>query len=176
VPATIAASTSQKAARSANRWAGGLEFCASCTSLTIWASAMSEPTAIARARRALLLIVAPTSLSPRRLCAGRLSPVTLDSSTSLSPSMTSASTGIFAPGRISSTSPTSTWAVATSTGSPSRSTTALGGDRSSSARIESDAPPRARISNQCPSNTNVASIAPASKNTSPLSPTVTATL
>ena len=47
-------------------------------------------------------------------------------------------------------------AAATSTGSPSRSTTALGGDRSSSARIESEAPPRARISNQCPSNTNVA--------------------
>ena len=177
VPAMIATSTSQNAARSASRWAGALEFCASCTSLTIWASAVSEPTATARARSALfLLIVAPTSLSPGPLCAGRLSPVTLDSSTSLSPSMTSASTGIFAPGRISSRSPTATSAVGTSTGSPSRRTTALGGERSSSARIESDAPPRARISNQCPSNTNVASIAPASKNTSPLSPAVTATL
>ena len=68
VPAMIATSTSQKAARSASRWAGALEFCASCTSLTICASAVSEPTATARARSALfLLIVAPTSRSPGRL-------------------------------------------------------------------------------------------------------------
>ena len=52
-------------------------------------------------------MVAPTSWSPGALCTGRLSPVTVDSSTSLSPSTTSASTGTFAPGRISSRSPTS---------------------------------------------------------------------
>ena len=42
-------------------------------------------------------------------------------------------------------------AVASSTASLSRSTTALAGARSSSARIASFAPPRARISNQWPS-------------------------
>ena len=39
-------------------------------------------------------------------CTGRLSPVTVDSSTWLSPSSTSASTGTFEPGRMSSRSPT----------------------------------------------------------------------
>jgi hypothetical protein len=86
----------------------------------------------------------------------------------------SASTGTFAPGRISSRSPTATSAVGTSTGSPVRSTTAFGGARSISARIASEALPRARISNQWPSSTNVASIAPASSNTSPVRPAVTA--
>jgi hypothetical protein len=41
--------------------------------------------------------------------------------------------------------------VGTSTGSPSRSTTARGGASSSRARTASFAPPRARISSQCPS-------------------------
>ena len=91
-----------------------------------------------------------------------LSPVTIDSSTSLVPSSTSALTGTRAPGRISSRSPTATSAVGTSTGSPSRTTTAIGGARSSSARMASFAPPRARISNQCPSSTNAASRAAAS--------------
>ena len=64
-PPTSATRTSQKAARSARRCAGALQFCASCTSLTICASAVSAPTALARARSAPLpLIVAPISGSP----------------------------------------------------------------------------------------------------------------
>ena len=44
---------------------GALEFCASWTSLTICASAVSEPTAVARARSVpFLLMVAPMSWSP----------------------------------------------------------------------------------------------------------------
>ena len=163
VPPTSATSTSQNAARSARRWPGALEFCASWTSLTICASAVSEPTAVARARSVpFLLMVAPMSWSPAVFFTGRLSPVTVDSSTSLSPSSTTASTGTLEPGRMSSRSPTWTSAVGTSTGSPSRRTTALGGARSSSARMASLAPPRARISNQWPSSTNVASIPAAS--------------
>src|SRR5829696_2109777 len=85
-PPTSATSTSQNAARSASRWPGALEFCASWTSLTICASAVSDPTAFARARSVpFLLIVAPMSWSPAALCTGRLSPVTVDSSPSLSP-------------------------------------------------------------------------------------------
>ena len=61
-PPTSATRTSQNAALSASRWPGALEFCASWTSLTICASAVSEPTAVARARRVpFLLIVAPMS-------------------------------------------------------------------------------------------------------------------
>ena len=86
----------------------------------------------------------------------------MDSSISDSPSMTVPSTGILPPGRIRSRSPTATSAVGTSTGSPSRITTAMGGASSRSVRIASLAPPRARISNQCPSSTNAASTAAAS--------------
>ena len=144
-----ATSTSQKAARSARRCAGAFEFCASWTSLTICASAVSEPTAVARARSVpCLLIVAPTSLSPGFFDTGSDSPVTIDSSTDDSPSITSASTATLAPGRINSTSPTATSAVGSSTSRPSRITIAFGGARSNKARTASLAPPRARISNQ----------------------------
>ncbi len=47
-PATMAASTSHCAARSARSCPGAFEFCASCTSLTICASAVSAPTFVAR--------------------------------------------------------------------------------------------------------------------------------
>ncbi len=156
-PPARATRTSQKAARSASRWPGALEFCASCTSSTIWASAVSLPTLVARTRRVpFLLMVAPMTWSPGCLCTGRLSPVTTDSSTSLSPSLTSPSTAILAPGRTSRRSPTWTWEVGSSTGSPSRSTRALGGARSSRVRMASLAPPLARISNQWPSSTKAA--------------------
>src|SRR5436309_12766650 len=56
-PPTSATKTSQKAARSASRCAGAFEFCASWTSLTICASAVSEPTAVARARSVPCLLM-----------------------------------------------------------------------------------------------------------------------
>ncbi len=162
-PPASATNTSQNAARSASRWPGALEFWASCTSLTIWARAVSDPTAVARARSVpVVLMVAPTSAAPGALGTGTLSPVTVNSSTSLVPSTTSASTGTFAPGRMSSRSPTASSAVGTSTGSPSRTTRAVAGARSRRARMASLAPPRARISSQCPRSTNVASSAAAS--------------
>lgn len=135
-PPTSATSTSQKAARSASRCPGALEFWACCTNLTIWARAVSAPTRVARTRRVpLRLIVAPMTVEPGCLCTGRLSPVTMDSSTSLSPPSTTPSTGILTPGRTSDRSPSRTSAVGTSTGSPSRRTVALGGARSSRVRM-----------------------------------------
>ncbi len=157
VPPSSATSTSQNAARSASRCPGALEFCACCTSATICASAVSEPTLVARTRRVpVVLTDAPITGSPGALATGRLSPVTMDSSTSESPASTTPSTGTLAPGRTSSRSLTCTSAVGTSTGCPSRSTTAIGGASSSRDRMASLAPPRARISNQCPSSTNAA--------------------
>ncbi|OIQ71294.1 hypothetical protein GALL_470890 [mine drainage metagenome] len=47
-PIRTAITTSHCDARSANNCAGALEFCASCTSLTICASAVSAPTLVAR--------------------------------------------------------------------------------------------------------------------------------
>src|SRR5918992_940940 len=97
-PPTRATSTSQNAARSARRCPGALEFWASWTSWTIWARAVSDPTLVARTRRVpLRLMVAPMTWSPGRLWTGRLSPVTTDSSTSLSPSSTTPSVAILAP-------------------------------------------------------------------------------
>ena len=135
-----------------------MEFCACCTIATIWASTLSEPTLVARTRSVpVVLIDAPITVSPAALDTGRLSPVTIDSSTSEAPSSTVPSTAILAPGRISSRSPATTSAVGTSTGSPPRITTAIGGANSSRVRIASLAPPRARISNQCPSSTKAVS-------------------
>ena len=67
-PAANATSTSQKAARSASRFAGAFELCACWTRPTICASAVSAPTAVARARKVpFLLIVAPISGSSTSL-------------------------------------------------------------------------------------------------------------
>jgi hypothetical protein len=46
-PTTMAMSTSHCEAWSASNWPGAFEFCASCTSLTICASAVSAPTLVA---------------------------------------------------------------------------------------------------------------------------------
>ena len=124
---------------------------------------MSAPTLVARTRTVPVVFTeAPMTSDPMPLCTGRLSPVTIDSSTSDSPSSTTPSTGILAPGRTSSRSPVTTSAVGTSTGRPSRMTTARGGANSSRARMASFAPPRARISNQWPSSTNAISTVAAS--------------
>ncbi len=67
-PPISATSTSQNAARSASFWPGAFEFCASCTSRTIWASAVSAPTFVARTRSVpFLLMVAPITVAPGSL-------------------------------------------------------------------------------------------------------------
>jgi hypothetical protein len=154
-PKRTAAATSHCEARSARRCAGALEFCASCTSLTICASAVSAPTLVARKRKVpVLLMVAPMTSSPGLFSTGTLSPVIMDSSTLDSPSVTTPSTGILSPGRIRTMSSITTSEVGTSSSCPSRMTVAMGGARSRSARIASDAPARALISIQCPNSTN----------------------
>ena len=163
VPPTSATSTSQKAARSASCCPGAFELWASWTSFTIWARAVSEPTFVARARSVpFLLIEPPISWAPGAFETGRLSPVTTDSSTSLMPSSTTASTGTLAPGLMRRTSPTWTSEVGTSTCSPFLTTTAFGGARFSRARTASLAPPRARISSQWPRSTKAHSTVDAS--------------
>jgi len=81
-PKTRAISTNHCEALSAKSCAGALEFCASCTSLTICASAVSAPTLVARyLKLPLLLIVAPSTVSPGFFPTGIDSPVSMDSST-----------------------------------------------------------------------------------------------
>jgi hypothetical protein len=98
VPPIRATRTSQNAARSARRCPGALEFCASCTSFTICANAVSEPTLVAVTRRVpTVFTVAPITSDPGALSTGMDSPVTIDSSTSDSPDSTTPSVGILAP-------------------------------------------------------------------------------
>src|ERR1022692_3325159 len=96
----MTAGTKKPEAASASRWIGALDAWACCTSLMIWASMVSEPTLSARTRKdPVVLMVAPTTVSPACLVAGSGSPVTIDSSTADEPDSTIASTGIFSPGR-----------------------------------------------------------------------------
>ena len=61
---------------------GALEPCACSTSLTIWASAVSLPTRVARKVIVpFLLMLAPVTWSPAFFSTGMLSPVSMDSST-----------------------------------------------------------------------------------------------
>src|SRR5262249_27482091 len=94
---------------SAGRWMGGRDAWACRTSVMIGASIVSVPTFSARTRSdPVVLIVAPITVSPARLGEGIGSPVTIDSSTADDPDTTTASTGIFSPGRITTSSPTTT--------------------------------------------------------------------
>ncbi|RIH74096.1 hypothetical protein Mhypo_03524 [Meiothermus hypogaeus] len=61
---------------------GGLEPWAVSTSLMIWASTVSAPTAVARKVKApFWLMVPPTTFAPSPLATGTGSPVIIDSST-----------------------------------------------------------------------------------------------
>ena len=104
------------------RCIGARERCAWATICTICDSTVAEPTRSERITSApLVLSVAPISLSPGRLVTGSGSPVSIDSSTALAPSVTTPSTGIFSPGRTRSRSPTCTCASGTSCSLPSGS-------------------------------------------------------
>ena len=132
----MTAGTKYPETASASRWIGALEAWAWRTSLMIWASMVSAPTFSARTRSdPVVLIVAPITMSSWRLVAGIGSPVTIDSSTADDPDRTTASTGIFSPGRITSSSPTATASTGISVSVPSRTTRAVRACRPISSRM-----------------------------------------
>ena len=140
---------------SARRAIGALAPCASCTSCTICWSAVSRPTLVASKRNEpVLLSVAPNTSSPGPFSTGRLSPVSIASSTVDVPSATTPSTGIFSPGRTITVSPgtTSSTGMSISRGCPStwRTTRAVLACRSISRRIASLVCPLARDSSSRP--------------------------
>lgn len=103
---------------------------------TIRASTVSWPTFSAAIRNEpVWLTVPPITRSPSAFTAGSGSPVTIDSSTGLVPSVSRPSTGIFSPGRTRRVSPTRTASSGTSCSLPSRTTRAVGGASDSSSRI-----------------------------------------
>ncbi len=70
------------ATQSASFWMGALEAWASSTSRMICASAVSLPTLVARKRNVpVLFSVPPMTMAPACFSTGRLSPVSMDSST-----------------------------------------------------------------------------------------------
>ncbi len=93
--------------RSASRWTGAFEPCASSTRRAICASAVSLPTLVASTtRRPDVFTVAPNTSSPAATSTGTGSPVSIDTSTADAPSTTRPSVAIFSPGRTTNRSPT----------------------------------------------------------------------
>src|SRR2546428_121935 len=131
---------------------GAFVACASSTSWTIWASAVSLPTRVAR--KVTLpdrLTVAPMTSSPIFFATGRGSPVSIDSSTAEAPSVTTPSTGIFSPGFTMTRSPGTTSSTGIATSLPSRTTCAALARSPARWRIAAEVRPRARASSSRPS-------------------------
>jgi hypothetical protein len=157
--------TNQPATWSAMRCIGAFERWACATICTICDSTVCAPTRSERITSApLVFSVAPISLSPARLLTGIGSPVSIDSSTALAPSVTVPSTGTFSPGRTRSRSPTCTWASGTSCSLPSAAMRrAVFGARPSSDLIAAEVCERAFNSRICPSSVSEMITAAASK-------------
>ncbi|CAM5530282.1 hypothetical protein SSTU70S_02859 [Stutzerimonas stutzeri] len=149
----ITTMTNQPAITSARRCIGALERCAWATICTICASMVALPTFCACITRLpWRLRVAPISVSPARFITGTGSPVSIDSSTALSPSSTRPSTGTFSPGRTRSLSPLCTWVSGMSSSLPSALIRrAVFGARPSSDLIAAEVCERARSSSIWPS-------------------------
>jgi len=136
--------TNMAVTRSASSWMGTFEPCASSTSRITWERNVSLPTRVARiVRRPSWFTVAPMTSCPGLFSTGMDSPVAMDSSTALSPSITTPSVGIFSPGRTTIMSPTWTASIGTSTSAPSRRTRAVFAPSSTSLRIAREARPLA---------------------------------
>ena len=149
------------------RCMGAFDRCACTTICTIWASMVVAPTRSERMTIApVVFSVAPMSLSPTPLATGIASPVSMDSSTELLPSITTPSTGTFSPGRTRKVSPTRTWVNGTSVSVPSGwMARAVLGARPSSDLMAAEVCERAFSSSIWPSNVNEMIAAAASKYT-----------
>ena len=130
---------------------------ASLTIRTICANIVSLPTRSAvMTSTPVPLTVAPTNRAPATFSTGIGSPVIIDSSTALRPSITTPSTGTRSPGRTRSVSPTTTRARGTSSSLSSTSSTRCATSGASPSSDLNAAPVwwRARSSRTCPSSTS----------------------
>ncbi|CFE03918.1 Uncharacterised protein [Bordetella pertussis] len=143
----MTAGTNHMVMRSTSAWMGSLEPWACSTMRMICASTVSPPTLVARSASApFWLTVPPTTSAPGCFSTGTGSPLIMDSSTKLVPSVTWPSTGTRSPGRTSTTSPAATCAIGTSTVAPSRRTRAVLACRPIRRLIASEVLPLARAS------------------------------
>ena len=133
VPITTGTNTAET--RSARRWIGACDACASRISRMTCASTLLAPTAVVSISNAPeRLIVAPTTRSPASLSTASDSPVSIDSSTAPVPATMRPSTGIRSPGRTITSSPVRTSAMGTSTSVSPRRTRATAGCSRASCR------------------------------------------
>ena len=117
------------------------------------ASAVSAPTAVTSTVSSPSVFSAPpVTRAPGRLATGRLSPVSIDSSTLAAPSITFPSTGMRSPGRTITTSPTRTRSSGTTVPSRRR---AVSGRSFTRAAMAEAVRPTARASSQRPNSTKV---------------------
>ena len=158
------AGTNQPEIMSASLAIGALEPCASSTRRMIWLRAVSLPTRVASKRKyPFLLTLPPTTLSPAALSTGRLSPVSMLSSTLPSPSVMVPSTGMRSPGLTITTSPGTICSMGTCCSCPSRTTSPFFGVRPISFWMASPVWLRERCSRNLPSMTRVMMVAVDSK-------------
>ena len=156
--------TNTLATLSTRRWIGALAACASSTRRMMRESTVSAPTArTSSTTRPSPLIEPPVNTAPASLVTGNGSPVSMDSSTCVSPSSSVPSTGKRSPGRTTRRSPTITSATGTSTSPLLPSRCATSGRRPCSARIAAVVWCLARASSHLPSSTSVTTTAEASK-------------
>src|SRR5580704_8385109 len=144
---------------------GARERCAALTIWTIRASSVSAPTRSARITNAPVpFTVPPVARAPSVFSTGTGSPVIIDSSTKLEPSVTTPSTGTRSPGRTRNRSPGCTWSSGTSSSEPSAPRRrAVSGASLSKALIALLVWLRARSSSTWPSNTRQTITAAGSK-------------
>ena len=127
-------------------------------------STVSCPTAVTRiSTRPSPLIEPPVKAAPMVLDTGKGSPVSMDSSTWVWPSMSSPSSGKRSPGRTASRSPTRISATGTSTSPSSLIQCALSGRKACRARMASVVWRLARASSHLPNKTSVMTTAEPSK-------------
>ncbi len=143
---------------------GALEPWASSTRRMIWERTVSAPTFVTRKVMApFLFMLAPIRESPGPFSTGKLSPVSMDSSTAVVPETIVPSTGIFSPGLTRTMSPASTSSIGISISLPSWTTVAVLGWRPMSFLIDSEVRPFDTASRDFPSRIRVMMIPAVSK-------------
>ncbi len=159
----ITTGTKMELTRSASRWIGAFEPCASCMRRTMRASTLFAPTVVASKRKEpVVFIVPPITAMPVVFSTGIDSPVTMDSSTALAPAVMRPSTGMRSPGRTITTSPARTSAIGMSCSSSDRTTRAVRGCSRTSARRARVVSPVARASSMLPTSTSAMMMSTAS--------------
>ena len=162
---TITTGTNTALTLSTRRCTGAFTACASCTRRMMCASTLSLPAAVTcSSTRPSPLIEPPVSASPTALLTGKGSPVSIDSSTCVAPSVTVPSAGTRSPGRTASRSPVRSSSTGMSFSLPSQSIRCATSGRSAcSARMAAVVWRLARSSSHLPSRTRVTTTAALSK-------------